>query len=639
MGMLEAAALGAPGNLGLNTQDSPIGLSPQFATETYNTIIDEEGRLACRKGFVALGNASAFMNGEPAKVIYQHYLKDGTNDTIFAGNGNICYDENTPKLILDYGCGAQEVNVGGTKTGASTTGLANDATNYTVTVTIDGVAKYVAVTGSTAQTYTNLLAQINTDLGAAGTAFLFGGNIRIRSATSGASSSVAISADTLFSVLTGYVSIGTAQTPVNNINNWQFATLNGHLFAAVSGYDIHGWDETEVDYGKKVTIAHSTFTNPNTILSAYGRLFAADVSGDDYTVYWSVLENGKDFNGVGAGAIDMTSVFVDGKDSIVSLAAHNNRLMVFCRKSVYIFSLPTTDLDPANMVLEDVIQNNGCIARDSVVSTGDDILWLSSIGVQSLQRRVQYDTLPMTDYSRLIHQTIINRLVTVEDLTMVRGFYFPVGGWYLLCAPTTQTVWVFHMAQRVPEYNTPRVTQWNTTTQVLHHFATNPQGQLLCASTDGVWLYNGYGSLSANYPFRLTTGWLPLGDPTALKHFKKVLLTMRGGSGQIGTLWWSKDFKDLWQSVQFTLGQEEAPYEWNEFEYTDPADIANPGPPAYPADFVDEGFYTIGNLIDDIYMQIGGSAKFIRFRIEITIEGELVSLYNITTFDTRGKIR
>jgi hypothetical protein len=127
--------------------------------------------------------------------------------TTVAAQLQACVDGNVPFSTL---AGYQIVNVGGAKIGASATGLANDSTNYTATVVIDGVTKNVAVTGSTAQTYTTLLSQINTDLGSAGTTTLFEGNLKITSATTGASSTVAITdgvTNLLFGTLTNYHSI------------------------------------------------------------------------------------------------------------------------------------------------------------------------------------------------------------------------------------------------------------------------------------------------------------------------------------------------------------------------------------------------------------------------------------------------
>lgn len=95
--------------------------------------------------------------------------------------------------------------------GASATGLANDATVYTATVTVDGVALPVAITGSAAQTFTTLLAELNTDLGVAATAAIISPTeLRITSATTGATSTVSIAAGTLFPALTGYGAIQTA---------------------------------------------------------------------------------------------------------------------------------------------------------------------------------------------------------------------------------------------------------------------------------------------------------------------------------------------------------------------------------------------------------------------------------------------
>lgn len=106
--------------------------------------------------------------------------------------------------------GYQVVDVGGAKVGASASGLANDATVYTASIDVDGVTKAIAVTGSTAQTYTTLMAQINTDLGASAVAAIVNGNLRVTSATTGDDSTVAITDTDLFDTLTDFVAINAA---------------------------------------------------------------------------------------------------------------------------------------------------------------------------------------------------------------------------------------------------------------------------------------------------------------------------------------------------------------------------------------------------------------------------------------------
>ncbi|MCK9369649.1 hypothetical protein M0R04_07055 [Candidatus Dojkabacteria bacterium] len=110
--------------------------------------------------------------------------------------------------------GTQVVNVGGAKVGGDPTGLTNDATVYTASIDIDGGAhvRAVTVTGSAAQDFTTLLAELNADSGAWYTASLSGGNILITSNQTGAYSAIAITDGTLFAALTGYVAI-VAATP------------------------------------------------------------------------------------------------------------------------------------------------------------------------------------------------------------------------------------------------------------------------------------------------------------------------------------------------------------------------------------------------------------------------------------------
>ncbi len=78
---------------------------------------------------------------------------------------------------------------------ATPTGLPNDSTVYTATITIDGVAKALSVTGSAAQTFSQLKSVIDSQLAGAGTCILDSTNkcLRFVSSSTGAGSSVVIS--------------------------------------------------------------------------------------------------------------------------------------------------------------------------------------------------------------------------------------------------------------------------------------------------------------------------------------------------------------------------------------------------------------------------------------------------------------
>jgi hypothetical protein len=114
-----------------------------------------------------------------------------------------------------YAAGSQVIDVGGEIAGGSATGLANDTTTYGFVVTIDGVANTVEVVGSAAQTYTDLLTEIDADLSGA-TSAIVGGNVKVTSSSTGTLSSISIadtagaSDEALLASLTDFVEVEAA---------------------------------------------------------------------------------------------------------------------------------------------------------------------------------------------------------------------------------------------------------------------------------------------------------------------------------------------------------------------------------------------------------------------------------------------
>lgn len=124
--------------------------------------------------------------------------------------------------------GRQTASFGGNITGGSqASGLANNTTTYTATIVVDGVSRPISIVGSAAQTITTLISEINTDLGASATAALAGGNIVVTSATTGSTSTVAITAGTLFPTLTGFNSVLAAVNGVNAGAYTMSVSING----------------------------------------------------------------------------------------------------------------------------------------------------------------------------------------------------------------------------------------------------------------------------------------------------------------------------------------------------------------------------------------------------------------------------
>ena len=405
-------------------------------------------------------------------------------------------------------------------------------------------------------------------------------------------------------------------------NRWQFASLNGYLYMAQSGEDFKEVDET--DFTTLATISTPAgVAGANCVHSAFGRLWAAN-GGNDYILYWSVLQDGADFAGVGSGSLDMSTIFVNGKDSIVAVSSHNKNIIVFCRNSIYVFGL-AADLDPGNsttpIYLITAVNHIGCVARDSVVSTADDIFFLSDDGVRSLRRALENsgEQMKLTDVTKLNNALIKTKIrnSTAADITAA---YWPNEGWYLLFLPDFNEVWVFDTGRQVQDTQTPALLVWNVVNRPVYHAAYWTDDELYFAGVGGVYDYQAYDSTD-DYDLVLTTGWLSMQDPSALKHLKKMLLNLNGGASSTGVLKWNVDFDTSKNfSRTFTFGDSAVTYEYGTAEYG----LAE---------------YGIATAIEDIYIQIGNSAKFVRFTLTIPIDGKQVSINNAQLYMTKGRIR
>ncbi len=83
-------------------------------------------------------------------------------------------------------------------------------TTYEASVAVDGVATPISIDGGTAQTFTTLIQQLNANLVNNAQAAIVEGNIVITSDSTGASSTIAITDDSLFAALTGFVAFEAA---------------------------------------------------------------------------------------------------------------------------------------------------------------------------------------------------------------------------------------------------------------------------------------------------------------------------------------------------------------------------------------------------------------------------------------------
>jgi hypothetical protein len=104
---LQNITVGAPGFKGVNTQDSPIGLDPQFAEVADNCVIDRFGRLGARNGYVAQTASGQLskLGGEDVRRIGEWSRTAAANIEVVAANNKLFLveDDELTELTLPGG--------------------------------------------------------------------------------------------------------------------------------------------------------------------------------------------------------------------------------------------------------------------------------------------------------------------------------------------------------------------------------------------------------------------------------------------------------------------------------------------------------------------------------------------------------
>ena len=436
---LQSITLSAPGFLGINTQDSPLGVDQSFAAIANNCVIDRFGRIGARKGYQYLTtNATAISGGTGLYAIHEHVSTAGVS-TIFSTGHN--------KILSGI-----------------TTLVDRTPVAYTITS-----------------------------------------------------------------------------------NLWKMVSHVDHTYFFQRGYEPLLYDPTTDTVMKMSSHSHALGTPPqaNEVLSAYGRLWCADFTSDKSTVYWSDLLDGTRWIGGTSGSINIQSHWPTGYDEIVALASHNNFLVIFGKRSILLFSGAD---DPSTMALQDSISGMGCQAQCSVVSTGDEILFLSSFGVQSLGRVIQEKSSPTFNITKNVRDDIIAALAS--ETGRITAMFSPEEGFYLLNFPTVAITYCIDNRGK-SEDGAHRITTW-TGIEPLSCYRTQ-SGQVYFGKLSGIARYTGYVDNTSSYLLEYFSNPLGFGQPAVLKFLKKFALTVITDTSMDVVLNWSFDYSTAYTKRTISL--------------------------------------------------------------------------------------
>jgi hypothetical protein len=391
-------------------------------------------------------------------------------------------------------------------------------------------------------------------------------------------------------------------------NNWKIVNFNNHCFFFQRDHEYLVYtDESGTGVIESHSNhSHSTGTPPqaNEALAAFGRIWAADVTGNKYTLYWSDLLNGVHWSGGTSGSLDLTTVWPTGYDEIVALAEFNDFLVIFGKRSILLYSGASS---PSSMVLADVITNIGCIARDSVQSIGTDLIFLSDSGVRSLGRVIQEKSSPIGDVSINVRDDLVSA-VSVETGN-IKSVYSEEDAFYLLILPEVNNlVFCFDMRGKL-ENGANRVSTWPVTGILCGTLTSD--NKIYFGNSKGINEYDGFLDDTSTYTMKYYTNALSFGDASALKILKQITFTIVGGQSTELLLNWGYDYTEGYSKERLVV---------------DDASIAEYGISEYN---VETSQYNASIIVNKAKAKTTGSGNVVTIGIDATINDKSFSIQDV----------
>lgn len=387
---------------------------------------------------------------------------------------------------------------------------------------------------------------------------------------------------------------------------------SGHAHTGSYGFQVLDDGTNAVGSVPTPYSGNETQFQPNFVLGAYGRTWWADITGDTQTVYFSALLDGSNLSTGDSGYLSLVDVFPNG-DEVIGLAAHNGFLIIFGKRNIAVYANP---IDVTRLELVDLIANVGCIARDSIVNTGTDVMFLSDTGVRSIARVVQEKSAPINDISFNVRDDLVGFVASESNKEKIKAAYYPRDAFYLLTLPSSNYVYCFDLRGRL-QNGAARATIWDSIKPKSLHVTF--AGDLLIGKEGYIGKYFGFLDNTDTYRLRYYTNYFDLGNPTSLKFLKKGTFVVIGGVGQDVALKYGFDYVDSFRSITKTLATGATVSEYNIAEYN----IAE---------------YTSGLKLEEVKANLGGSGSILQLGFEADINQNPLSIQKIDVYIKSGKV-
>jgi hypothetical protein len=408
---------------------------------------------------------------------------------------------------------------------------------------------------------------------------------------------------------------GGGVVPTITADNWQIVALNECIYLFQAGHDPLIFDPNiSTTTYRRISEKPGyvgTVNNGNTVLAAYGRLWVADSNANKVTVWFSDILAGHVWDTGTAGFLAVDQVWQNGADNITGLAAHNGFLFIFGKNNILVYANATS---PADITLSDSITGIGCIARDSIQNTGEDIIFLSSTGVRSVLRTIQEKSAPFRDLSKNVRNDLMSAVAS-EIPAGIKSVYSPFDSFYLLSLQTSNEVYCFDTKAALPD-GSARITVWDKIKP--RSFCYTSDRTLLIGQEGYIGKYDGYQDNGQSYRMQYFTNHTDLGAQSVTSVLKKLSVVVIGGSNQFVTMKWGYDFFSNYRAQSAKIPEQGLSY--------------------YGIDEYGEAEYSNGELQTTLVAYPTGAGKVVQTGYEADINGSLLSIQKIELQAKQGKI-
>ena len=408
---------------------------------------------------------------------------------------------------------------------------------------------------------------------------------------------------------------GGGTAPTITASNWSCASLNGITYFFQTGHDPLIYDPVvSTTTYRRVTEKSGyvgTVPSGDIVLSAFGRLWVANTATVKNTVYFSDLLAGHIWSTGTAGSLNVDRVWPSGSDEVQGLAAHNGFLIIFGKRQILVYANATT---PSTMSLSDTVGGIGCIARDSIQSTGKDVLFLSNSGVRSFARTIIEKSAPLGDLSKNVRSDLM-QVVAAETPANIKSVYSESEAFYLLTVPSIEEVYCFDTRVQLQD-GSFRVTKWDSIEPTA--LLSRRNGDVLIGKNGYIGKYSTYQDYTSNYRMLYYTNHADLGNANVTSLLKRLKVVVIGGTNQFVTIKWGFDFLTNYQSAN--------------------ALIPTQGISEYGIGEYGIAEYSEGVALQTLSVSAGGSGKIVQTGYESNINGAPLSIQRIEIQSKDGKI-